>query len=497
VHRSGWIALSALAVSVVLTSGWADAARADSAAPLFDPTSVAQIDFTLSQASKDSLNTSPATYVPATFSLSQNGTAYASSTVGLRLRGSTSFRTLDGKASFKVKFKEFGGPAFLGLKKLTLNNMVQDESMIHEELAYELFRGLGVPAPRTGYAYVRLNGDDYGVYLNVETLDNVSLPAWFASTGHLYEGAFDVDVRAGDVNSYEIDEGTSDRSDLGQLAADVAATAPGFSDRLAAHADLDEMARMWSAERYIGHWDGYSAGLAGHPPNNYYLHSDRSGRFSMLPWGTDQTFGELLSFDAPGALLFDGCIGDPACLAAFRSDLAAIPGTVAALGLDARAAQLASVLAPWQAADPRREYSLEQIAAGVAATREYLAGRPATLTHAGYWQQGPPLDPPTRPDDVPAADLTPPETTLDRTPPEHAEIRGRHSRARLAFSSSERDSRFDCRLDKGPWVACDSPERLRVGRGAHSFRVRATDAAGNADATPAVARWRVERRRQR
>ena len=47
-----------------------------------------------------------------------------------------------------------------------------------------------MPASRTGYAYVRVNGSDYGVYLNVETLDDVSLPRWFASTGHLYEGTY-------------------------------------------------------------------------------------------------------------------------------------------------------------------------------------------------------------------------------------------------------------------------------------------------------------------
>ena len=63
--------------------------------------------------------------------------------------------------------------------------------MIHESLAYTAFRATGVPAPRTGYAYVRVNGDDYGLHLNVETLDSVSLPTlrpFDADTQHLYEG---------------------------------------------------------------------------------------------------------------------------------------------------------------------------------------------------------------------------------------------------------------------------------------------------------------------
>ena len=32
-----------------------------------------------------------------------------------------------------------------------------------------------MPASRTGYAYVYVNGDDYGVHLNIETLDEVAL----------------------------------------------------------------------------------------------------------------------------------------------------------------------------------------------------------------------------------------------------------------------------------------------------------------------------------
>ena len=78
------------------------------------------------------------------------------------------------------------GQRFLGLKKLTLNNMVQDASMVHEGLAYRAFRAVGVPAPRTGYAFVRLNGSAYGVYLKrVESL-NVEVPRSSpGSTAHL------------------------------------------------------------------------------------------------------------------------------------------------------------------------------------------------------------------------------------------------------------------------------------------------------------------------
>ncbi len=112
------------------------------------------------------------------------------------------------------------GQRFLGLKKMTLNNMVQDPSMIHEVLAYSVFRAMGVPAPRTGYAFVRVNGAAYGVYLNVETLDDVSLPRLFPSTEHLYEGGYGADIGPGGAGAFEVDEGDEDeRADLEALIA--------------------------------------------------------------------------------------------------------------------------------------------------------------------------------------------------------------------------------------------------------------------------------------
>jgi len=59
--------------------------------------------------------------------------------------------------------------------------------------------------------------------------------------------------------------------------------------------------------------------------------------------------------------------------------------------------------------------------------------------------------------------------------------------ATFSFSASENGSTFECRLDGGAWQACSSPTRFGgLKHGNHSFRVRAIDAAGNRDGTPAV-----------
>ncbi|HMS61317.1 MAG TPA: CotH kinase family protein [Solirubrobacteraceae bacterium] len=372
---------------------------ADEAAWLFEPGRVAEIDLGLSAEAREELEEEPDEYVAGTFALRTPGGAYGPYTVGVRLKGSGSFRPLGGKAAFKVSFDHVvAGQRFLGLRRLTLNNMVQDPSMVREALAYEVFRDAGVPAPRTGHAYVRLNGEDYGVYLNVETLDDVALPRWFPTTRHLYEGPLYADVAPGMLEDFEVDEGSEhDRGDLEMLAA--AAEATPFTDAMAAVADLGELTRMWAVERYVGHWDGYTREGG---PNNYYLHSDATGRFSMLPWGTDQTWSVRLPFEqGPTGRLFTACLRATDCRARFREALIALPARVGALDLDARASSLAAALAPWQQLDPRREDSLDEITAGVAAVRAFIAARPADLA-AWLAAPGPP-----QPAPVPAPDVAP------------------------------------------------------------------------------------------
>jgi spore coat protein CotH len=57
---------------------------------------------------------------------------------------------------------------------------------------------------------------------------------------------------------------------------------------MAKYTDRSQLIRMWAVENFVGHWDGYTGPLN----NNYFIRSNTSGKFVMLPWGADQTFGE-------------------------------------------------------------------------------------------------------------------------------------------------------------------------------------------------------------
>jgi len=88
----------------------------------------------------------------------------------------------------------------------------------------------------------------------------------------------------------------------------------------------------------------------------------------------------------------------------------------------------------------------------------------------------------------PPQDTTPPETTIDSGPSGTVDSRS----ASFAFSSTESGSTFECSLDGVAFAACSSPNSyVNLSDGSHTFQVRATDVAGNTDATPAECTWTV------
>ena len=125
----------------------------------------------------------------------------------------------------------------------------------------------------------------------------------------------------------------------------------------------------------------------------------------------------------------------------------------------------------------------------------------ASWTHPG-WETEHDL----APDSAPATkwefplhhlDQPPTEWTGDKIPPDTRirsgpAARTTARRAVFRFISTEDNSTFRCKLDRGLWRRCASPEVYRsLRRGLHTFRVRARDYAGNVDPTPAVRTWRV------
>jgi hypothetical protein len=440
-------ALAVVALLAVLIAVPASASADDPATLMYEGANVDVIELGLTPTEQAKLEAEPEEYVKGTLSLkTTDGTPGGEETLvtptpvkaEIRLKGSTSFEPLSGKASFKIKFKKT--ERFLGLRKMTLNNMVQDPSMIHEALAYAAFRAVGVPASRTGFADVKVNGEDFGIELNVETLDADFLEKQFGSfdeaTQHLYEGEDGHDVTLGGATAFQVDEGEEDNiADLEALIGAVNSEGPGpWSTRVSPFAELGEMTRMWAVEKYVGQWDGYSGLVGESQPNNYYLYSEPTGRFQMLPSGLDETWQDYhhLLFDGPAGLLFDRCLADSACAATYWHSLDAATGVIGGLGLDSYAAELAELLEPWQEEEqglPRHHFSLAQIEDAVAETRDYIAARPA---EAEAWLAANVPPAPAAPESAPPAESAPAGSTSEAA--EVVRLRGPRLRGRFLLT---------------------------------------------------------------
>jgi hypothetical protein len=86
-------------------------------------------------------------------------------------------------------------------------------------------------------------------------------------------------------------------------------------------------------------------------------------------------------------------------------------------------------------------------------------------------------------------DLTPPNTTIGSGPSGTVPL----ASASISFSASEAPVTFVCSLDGAPFAACASPATFSsLAQGPHDFAVRATDAAGHDDPTPATRSWTVD-----
>ena len=156
----------------------------------------------------------PYTFFPADVTV--DGTAIVNA--GIRKKGF--FGSIDRlKPSFKIDFGEFGNEMQIyGMDRLTLNNGRQDPSLIDACLGYDLYRAAGLVASRCSFAHVILNGEDLGIYVNVEAIKNPFLVRNYGdSTGNLYEGSL-ADFRENWIGIFE-KKNNVDGTDLDAVAA--------------------------------------------------------------------------------------------------------------------------------------------------------------------------------------------------------------------------------------------------------------------------------------
>lgn len=113
--------------------------------------------------------------------------------VAIRAKGNTSLSSVSqmdsDRYSFKIEFDHYDSAfSYHGLDKLSLNNLIQDNTFMKDYLTYRMMAAFGVPAPLVSFAYITVNGEDWGLYLAVEGVEDAFLLRNYGKNhGELYK----------------------------------------------------------------------------------------------------------------------------------------------------------------------------------------------------------------------------------------------------------------------------------------------------------------------
>lgn len=340
----------------------------------FDPAVVQTIELELGDAELRALRRDPFEYVEGNVIV--NGTRL--DTVGIRLKGSSSYQDFDGKPAFKVKFNAYvSGQKYATLERLTLNNMVGDATMSKEMIGYALWTSVGMPVPRINYARVSVNGEFFGLYTNLESMDDHLLERRYGNgTGDLWEGNDSADFTRRGVDHFELVTGVGDIDALDTVRQTLAgAPADAFLEEADTVLDMDSFLDFWAYSIAIGNKDGYPYNL-----NDYFVYREPvDGRFDFSPWGMDESWDTAMVWSSVGGTVAQKCINDEDCVAALREHTSAAVAAYEAFDPEGWALGVWELSAPIAEEDPRRPYTAQQVTAERIALLERVRRWPARV----------------------------------------------------------------------------------------------------------------------
>ena len=301
------ICLAGLVVALMITallSMWASVQEENGVAMayetrLFDDTRVHTIDITIDDWGALIEEAQEERYVPCTMTIDDE----VFRQVGIRAKGNNSLRLTSEyeltRYSLKVEFDHYLPQGnYHGLDKLSLDASFQDNSYLKTVLAFDMMRFMGVPTPLCSYAWVRVNGEDWGLFLAVEECEEAFAGRNFGwDHGVLYQPDYrSLNDENADVALRYIDEQPSSYPNI----FDHAKTPMVHSDQrrliealrklsqgeVTTAVHTDEVLRYFVVQVFVMNWDSY----LGHTGHNYILYEEE-GRLWMLPWDYNLAFG--------------------------------------------------------------------------------------------------------------------------------------------------------------------------------------------------------------
>lgn len=240
-----------------------------------------------------------------------NGTTFYH--VGIRPKGNTSLSSIANdpttdRYSFKLEFGHYvEGQTCFGLDKLVLNNNYADATYMKEALVYDMYQYLGADASLYNYAEICVNGEEWGLYLALEGVEeSFLLRNYGVNYGELYKpegmniggmgggqsgsGGADLNYTDDELDSYEtIWDGEvtdSGKKDHKRVIAALKNISEGTD--LEEFMDIDNLLRYMAVHLFVVNDDSLSGSMA----HNYYLY-ESDGKLNLIPWDYNLAFGGM------------------------------------------------------------------------------------------------------------------------------------------------------------------------------------------------------------
>ena len=282
---------------------------------LFDTSRVHTLDIVMDD--WDTFLTTATSEVYSMCTVVIDGEAY--SRVGIRGKGNTSLSSVSASGSsrysFKIEFDQYeDNKSYHGLDKLCLNNLIQDATMMKDYMAYRLMYEFGADSPLCSFVWVTVNGEDWGLYLAVEAIEDSFLQRNYGyNHGELYkpdtlnQNAGDgVDIgTSGDANLRYIDDNPDSyvaifssakteptQEDKERLVASLKTLNESVYGEVENALYVDEVLRYFVVHSYVVNGDSYTGNII----HNYYLY-EGEGKFAMIPWDYNLGYGTFMSGD--------------------------------------------------------------------------------------------------------------------------------------------------------------------------------------------------------
>ena len=224
--------------------------------------------------------------------------------IGLRAKGNNSLRLTEeyglSRFSLKLEFDQFSdGGNYYGLDKFSLDASFQDNSYLKTYMVYDMMTFMEVPAPLCSYAWVTVNGQDWGLFLAVEEPEEAFARRNFGKHyGKLYKPDYrSLNDENADVALQYIDEDPGSYpgifenakfkvSKTDQKRVIDALRTLSSGENLESAIQVDEVLRYFAVQVFVMNWDSY----LGHTGHNYFLY-EKDGVLSILPWDYNLAFG--------------------------------------------------------------------------------------------------------------------------------------------------------------------------------------------------------------